>query len=165
MSEVRQQWNRPSKQLLDNSCSGTCSFYTVLRPQSMAEHRPAGGRSCCLGNSHYTSAATDLTVQSLDDIIGSDITGTVHLLGVSLLELDANGSPCNAHSAAVPLAKLNAHVRPWPDAAFFSQQRQGQVQPGRFVVNVRMVGFGTLTGYLALVSSQKLFHFSIGDVV
>ena len=101
---------------------------------------------------------------------GNGISGPIYLHGISRLVLDAHGRLCNARPAPVPFAKLSAHVRFLADlmalrTVFFPQQHQGHTRPGQFTVDVRIVGFGVLTGCLVLVWEEKLFEFGVGDVV
>ena len=90
--------------------------------------------------------------------------------GISRLVLDAHGRFCNACPAAIPLAKLSTHVRPFARlltlrAVFFPQQRQGHARPCQFAVDVRIVGLSILTGCFVPVRKEKLFQIGIGDIV
>ena len=101
---------------------------------------------------------------------GNGISGPIYLHGISRLVLDAHGRFCNACPAAVPLAKLSTHVRPFARlltlrAVFFPQQRQGHARPCQFAVDVRIVGLSILTGCFVPVRKEKLFQIGIGDIV
>ena len=160
------------------SCQGSAAVQHRRRSQKRGHGSSASSRFSCRRRLPHRCSSCRAKRQQTNKrhfpgnrvLDGNGISGPIYLHGISRLVLDAHGRFCNACPAAVPLAKLSTHVRPFARlltlrAVFFPQQRQGHARPCQFAVDVRIVGLSILTGCFVPVWKEKLFQIGIGDIV